>query len=202
MLAGAVPETAKNHHPSPAFFLVGVPGSGTTLLQEALNAHPSLAVAPDLHELTKYYETRTGLHRQGLIAAELVLKWVEQKRFDPFEVDRAEIQRLIPAGTLLPYQCFISRLLDGYGHVKNKRLVGSRTLDYLRLLPSGHALWPKAKVVHLIRDGRNVCLTALRREQEHFGVRQYVSLLEAPVATTALWWEWYVRQGRRAGHCL
>src|SRR5262245_16401109 len=106
--------------PNPAFFLVGVPGSGTTLLQEILKVHPSLAVAPDLHELTKYYETRTGLRREGLIAPELVLKWREQKRFDPFEIDRAEIQRLIPAGKLLSYQSFVSRLLDTYGRVKDK----------------------------------------------------------------------------------
>jgi hypothetical protein len=202
MLAGSVPETDKNLSPNPAFFLVGVPGSGTTLLQEALNAHPSLAVAADLHELTKYYETRTGLQREGLIAPELVLKWVEQKRFDPFEVDRAEIQRLIPAGKLLPYQSFISRLLDGFGHLKGKRLVGSKTLDYLRLLPSVHALWPNAKVVHLIRDGRNVCLTALKGEQRNISVRQYSSWVEAPIATAALWWEWNIRQGQQAGQGL
>jgi hypothetical protein len=202
MLPASTSERDTNLSPNPAFFLVGVPGSGTTLLQEALNAHPSLAVAPDLHELTKYYETRTGLQREGLIASELVLKWVEQKRFDPFEVDRADIQRLIPAGRLLPYQSFVSRLLDVYGHVKGKRLVGSKTLDYLRFLPSVHALWPQAKVVHLIRDGRNVCLMALKAEQRSISARQYSSWAETPVATAALWWEWNIRQGQQASQGL
>jgi hypothetical protein len=196
-----MPEEDKNLCPNPAFFLVGVPGSGTTLLQEALKAHPSLAVAPDLHELTKYYETRTGLHREGVIAAELVLKWLEQKRFDPFEADRAEIERLLPAGQRLSYPSFISQLLEVYGRVKGKPLVGSKTLDYLRLLPSVHALWPKAKFVHLIRDGRNVCLTVLKRQQRNVA-RQFASWVEAPVATAAAWWEWNVRQGRQAAHGL
>src|SRR5260370_1455717 len=106
MPATSIPEKNQNPSPNPAFFLVGVPGSGTTLLQEVLNAHPSLAVAPDVYEITKYYETRTGLNRQGLIAPELVLKWGEQKRFEPFGVSRDDLQRLIPAGELLLYQSF------------------------------------------------------------------------------------------------
>jgi hypothetical protein len=213
MLATAIPGTARTLGQNPVFFLVGVPGSGTTLLQQLLNGLPELTVAPDVHRIAQYYETRAGLNREGLLASELVHKWIEQKRFDPFEVSRADIQSLIPAGKLLPLGQFISQLLDLHGKVKGKRLVGSRTLDFLRLLPEVRLLWPEAKVVHLIRDGRNVCLTLLAQENPnalsplpHGGrgevgvkARQFSTWAEDPLTTTALWWAWLVRRGRQQG---
>src|SRR5690348_13498735 len=64
---------------NPSFFIVGCPRSGLTLLQQLLDAHPLLAVAPEVHWITKHFETRAGLNLEGLLAAEPVAKWLEQK---------------------------------------------------------------------------------------------------------------------------
>jgi hypothetical protein len=187
---------------NPAFFIVGVPGSGTSGLERLLNAHPQLAVAPDIHHITGFFETRAGLCPEGFMAPQLVAKWLEQRRFDSFQIDHEDIRRIIPAGELLDYKLFISRLLDLYSNVKGKPLVGSRTLDYLRLLPAIRALWPGTRFIHVIRDGRDVCAGALKWGSNNAIARRFSTWSEDPVSTIALWWKWLVKHGREAGAAL
>ena len=82
-------------------------------------------------------------------------------------------------------------------------MAGDKTPDYVRYLPLLHELWPKAKFVHLIRDGRDVCLSAIAWKRK---VDKLASLFttweDDPVMTASLWWEWHVRQGRRHGRTL
>jgi len=184
---------------NPAFFIVGVPGSGTTVLHQLLDAQPGLAVAPDVREITRYYETRTGLDRDGPIAAALIRKWVQKKRLAAFEVGLEEAMRLIPTDRSLPYKDFVALLLDRYGKVRGKTRVGSRALEYVRLLPDVHALWPEAKIIHLIRDGRDVWLTLAKGQTASARLGRFSAWESDPVATFALWWAWQVRQGREAG---
>lgn len=90
-------------------------------------------------------------------------------------------------------------LFDLYGRRCGKRLVGDKTPRYVRSLPTLSRLWPSAKIVHLIRDGRDVCLSVLDWRK---GAPRFSSWEEDPVSTTALWWEWHVRLGREAGATL
>jgi hypothetical protein len=57
--------------------------------------------------------------------------------------------------------------------------------------------------VHLIRDGRDVCLSATSwtRRRESLA-RRYPTWPEEPVLTAALWWERHVRKGRKGGRPL
>ena len=180
--------------PNPLFILVGVPGSGMTRLGKILDAHPDLAVAPDVDWVLEFFETRTGLNLEGLLAAELVGKWVEQKRFDPFGLDRDAIQGLIAPGECLPYRCLLTGLLDLYGKARGKLLVGSTTLHYMGNLPALRALWPNAQFVHLIQDGRDVFLSVREGERAAQLTHLFPSWGEDAVATAAAWWEWHVRR--------
>jgi hypothetical protein len=62
--------------------------------------------------------------------------------------------------------------------------------------------WPETKFVHLIRDGRDVCLYNLSRRKADRMVRRVTMCTEGPFSTTALWWEWSVRLGREDGSSL
>jgi hypothetical protein len=54
--------------------------------------------------------------------------------------------------------------------------------------------------VHIIRDGRDVCLSATswERKAQHFR-RRFRTWDEDPTTTAALWWSWHVCLGREAG---
>jgi LPS sulfotransferase NodH len=183
---------------NPSFLIVGCPRSGLSLLGRLLDAHPLLAVAPDIEWLTKHFETRDGLNLDGVLACEPVTKWLEQKRFDPFEIPREDIKRLVEPGKLLPYKTFLTRLLELFGKTKGKRRVGS---IFARLMPLVASLWPNTKFVHLIRDGRAVGLSVLNRPDAAPPVR-YSTWREDPICTSALWWKRKVQQDRNGGRVL
>jgi hypothetical protein len=171
-------------------------------LEQILDSHPDLAVAPEVDWVIDFFETRTGLNMEGLLAPELVDKWVEQKRFDPFGLSRDAVQGLIAPGELLPYRRFLTGLLDLYGKARGKRLVGIRTPRCLGILPALHALWPAARFVHLTRDGRDVFLSIRGGQWATRLARLFPSWGEDVAATVAAWWEWHVRLARAGGQPL
>jgi hypothetical protein len=65
-----------------------------------------------------------------------------------------------------------------------------------------HGLWPETKFVHILRDGRDVFLSARVKWKEKSNFRQFSTWTEDHVTTVALWWEWNVRLGREAGRSL
>ncbi len=81
-------------------------------------------------------------------------------------------------------------------------------------MPALLQLWPKAKFVHIYRDGRDVCLCAAERWKDKPGFKGFPFFLyeqpdrvfdtwnDDPVITAALWWEWNVRLGRELGRTL
>ena len=109
---------------------------------------------------------------------------------------------MLDSGEAVPYQTFLNRVFDLYGNIKNKPLVGNKTSGYVRRIPTFHALWPDAKFVHLMRDGRDVCLSVLNWNKAGRTAGRYASWEEDPVSTTALWWERKVRKAREDGVAL
>ena len=65
-----------------------------------------------------------------------------------------------------------------------------------------HDLWPETKFVHLIRDGRDVCLSMMNWKKADSSAGQFSAWKEDRVSTGALWWELNVRLGRQDGGLL
>src|SRR5262249_14931815 len=94
---------------------------------------------------------------------------------------------------------FLKGFFGLYARSQGKPLVGSKTPAYVRRLPTLHALWPGARFIHLIRDGRDVCLSVLAWEHAARTAGRYATWDRDPVTTAALWWERKVRLGREGG---
>jgi hypothetical protein len=66
-----------------------------------------------------------------------------------------------------------------------------------------HGLWPQARFVHLIRDGRDVYLSTVNwKRQARWLDSAFVTWRDDAVTTAALRWRWNVRLGREAGQPL
>ncbi|HYQ82484.1 MAG TPA: sulfotransferase, partial [Rubrobacter sp.] len=113
-----------------------------------------------------------------------------------------EFEGLLGSGEAIPYPTFLGRVFGLYGRINNKPLVGNKTSGYVRRIPVFHALWPEAKFVHIIRDGRDVCLSVLNWKKGERTAGRYASWEEDPVSTTALWWERKVHKAREDGASL
>ena len=187
---------------NPYVFIVGSTRSGTTLLQRLVNAHPQIAVVHETHWIARYFEKRTGLTPEGFVTPELIPKLLEYHRFPKMKVGREELERLMDSDEPVSYPSFVSAIFDLYGQRKGKSLVGDKTPSYVLNIPTLHGLWPTAKIVHIIRDGRDVCLSMLYWKKAHVAAGRLATWTEAPVLTTALWWKQRVRLGREDGIAL
>ena len=195
-------QTRNNLDHNPYVFIVGCSRSGTTLLQRLVDAHPLIAITSQTNWVTRYFEMRTGLTPEGLVAPEMVPRLIEYHRFPALGIDREDLEGLITPSERVSYSTFVSGVFDLYGDTRGKRLAGSKIPAWVRSIPTLHVLWPEAKFVHLIRDGRDVCMSILSWKKASRKVGRFTTWTEDPLSTTALWWEWSVRLGREDGSSL
>jgi hypothetical protein len=184
------------HRRNPYVFAVGCPRSGTTFLQRMLDHHPSLAVANDTHFIPRAIDDHSGRVDPPLTPG-LVEKVRTYRRFPRLGISDRAVRAA--AQEALTYGQFVSALYDAWGRERGKPLAGEKTPDYVRYLPLLHGLFPFARMIHIIRDGRDVALSALEWATETKGPGKLALWKEEPVAVCALWWRRQVTAGRRDG---
>jgi hypothetical protein len=188
---------------NPYVFIVGCPRSGTTLLRHIVSAHPQIVITPEAHWIPLWFEKRRGLTADGLVTPELVSELLAHDKFAFFELGRDALMSLVSSGQPISYASFVTGIFDLYGKARGKKAVGNKTPDSARRMDTLHVLWPEARFVHLIRDGRDVALSLIswpRVRNKKPGT--FPTWNDDPVSTAALWWELNVRQGREAGETL
>jgi hypothetical protein len=187
---------------NPYVFVVGCPRSGTTLLRRMLDAHPELAIIGELHWVQHWWERRIGITPEGNVTRELLDMLLADRRFRKLDLGAELVAQVVEDGRPKHFAHFVTELFDLHGQVKGKPFVGEKTPGYVRVLPALHSLWPHARVVHLIRDGRNLALSLQDRTRTARAAWRFPTWEEDPVTTAAIYWEWNVRLGREAGALL
>ena len=183
---------------NPFVFVVGCPRSGTTLLQRMLDAHPQLAVINETRWIDYWSRPGKGVRADGTVTEELVERLLDFPRFAEFGLDREELVALLDGTSSPTYPTFVARLFGLYGRARGKELVGDKTPRYVRSIPLLHDLFPNARFLHLIRDGRATALSIINWRKAAKLATTFPTWKEHPVATAALWWEWQVLLGREA----
>ena len=183
---------------NPYLFIVGCPRSGTTLLRRMVDAHPEIAITRETHWIPDILREGKGVDADGRVTPDLPAALRAHPKFATLGIGPDEVGLLASQGT--SYAAFAAALFDSYGAAQGKRLVGDKTPGYVRELPLLHQLFPHARIVHLVRDGRDVALSVVgwERKAEQFR-RRFPFWDESPVTTAALWWRWHVLLGRRTG---
>ena len=141
--------------PSPVF-IVGCPRSGTHLLRNLLRSHPNLGFGGETHFVPGFYSMfgDPGSDREAGKLAELILnlQWI-----------RARGLTLAP-GSLAHLRSFAQitdSILGACAQVENKPRWMDKTPQYVAHMPLLLKLFPDARFIHIIRDGRDVALSWL-----------------------------------------
>ena len=187
---------------NPFAFIVGSARSGTTLLRRIVDAHPQIAILREQHWLPKWFEWRKGVTPEGFATPELVSELIKYEKFARLNISREQLEGLLISDEPVKYSDFVTGVFDLYGQAQGKPLVGDKTPVYVERMPTLHVLWPEAKFVHMIRDGRDVCLSILDWKKRDRTPGRYATWEDDPVSTIALWWKRRVRLGREAGASL
>ncbi len=144
----------------PPFFIVGSSRSGTTLLRLILSGHSRLHVPPETWFIMPLAEqlplTGTLTPQQVAQAAEIM---TGHRRWGDLGIDASEFRAQAAA---LPQPALTDLLNLVYGHhlrLAGKARFGDKTPLYVGILPQLDTLYPGARYIHLIRDGRDVAIS-------------------------------------------
>lgn len=152
------------------------------MLRDLLRSHPRLTFPGESHFIPAVYRTygdpRNESEARALAARILATSWVKTwgLTLDPsaFGGDRS-------------YARMVSRVFEAWAEKDGKPRWGDKTPRYVLEIPLLVKLFPKAKILHIIRDGRDVAVSWLRAG---FGPRNLFTAAHA--------WCSMVEAGRRA----
>ncbi len=195
----APPRRSSEPSPNPYVFIVGCPRSGTTLLSRMIDAHPQIAIINETRWIAQFYKKRKGLTPEGRVTPAVVRRLLEYDRFSQLDISRDDLEALVAGDEPISFARLVSAIFDLYGQRQGKVLVGDKTPRYVRHLPVLRELWPEARIIHLIRDGRDVCLSVLNWRKAPRALGHYSAWSEDRVSTAAMWWRWQVRLGQESG---
>ncbi len=170
----AVQNTVDKNQAGAPIFIVGCPRSGTTLLQITLDAHPNIAIPPESFLFQRFPpvwerygnlndETNLRLLAGDLLADERIKDW-------RLIVSVDEFCRRLDARTI---RGAVSLLFQLYAEQKGKSRWGDKTPQHSLYLKEILAVFPDAKFIHFVRDGRDVAESLSRI---HIGPKSILSI--------------------------
>ncbi|NNN04541.1 MAG: sulfotransferase [Elusimicrobia bacterium] len=169
-------------------FIIGTERSGSNLLRLILNEHPSLAIPHPPHLLKDLMPLAPCYGDLG--ADESFRRLVDDAvtlvdlHFSPWDVrvDREEVFARAPGRSVYGVKAAI---YDQYRRSKGRRRWGCKSTFVIHYVDQVLAIHPDARFIHLVRDGRDVAVSAKTSVFNHFHPH-YVARLWAEQQKTAI----------------
>ncbi len=143
----------------PPVFLLGSQRSGTTMLRLMLNNHPSFAIPHESAFITIYYRK---LQKYGdLGQVDNARRLLEDVSRHPL-VKRGKLVTdpdAILSYPIRDYSGFVDAIFRAYADSLGKARWGDKTPFYTPDIDILRLVFPDAKIIHLVRDGRDVVVS-------------------------------------------
>lgn len=144
-------------------FVAGCPRSGTTLLGAMLGSHSDCLATPESKFNLQVY--RASIQSEAARDAATILEQIRDHwSFKIWDVD-VDPAQLLQAGTHQPYGQVIHWLVSQYGKKVGKPSPAfwiDHTPETILHSAVLFALYPEARMIHLVRDGRAVAASVLK----------------------------------------
>ena len=164
-----------NENKQPPVFIIGVARSGTTLLSLMLDTHPRIAIPNESHFITEIYKKPSlWQNLESLQNRELLVKKILESKYVR-EWDVQLKQEDINLDRCTTFANTINEVFSAYARAHQKDIWGDKTPKYLFDIDILNKLFPDARYIHIIRDGRDVALSFIR---QWFGPNDFVSAMK------------------------
>lgn len=169
-------------------YLAGIERSGTSLMYALLASHPNIAMTRRTN-LWTYFNNRYGDLRKAENLQRCLSIMSQYKRLRAIQIDTERVRREFYQGEKTYARLFT--LIEGhFAEKQGKPRWGDKSLNTERFMDDIFAVFPNAKIIHMMRDPRDRYASAKTRWTEMKG---------RVGAGTAMWLESVklARRGRR-----
>ena len=176
--------------PLQEFFILGNPRSGTSLLRNILNAHPSVCVPPECGFLLWLAPRFTNATWDDATKATFIDEVMCSKKFETWELPRTDLEAVIMPARIGSYAEAASRVYVAYARSRKRTIStwGDKNNYYIQHIPAIRALFPDARYIHIVRDVRDVACSYLELGRSTSGSDYYPDL-STDVEQAATEWE-------------
>ena len=138
-------------------FIVGCPRSGTTLLQQMLDAHPDIAIAPETHFMRHFWERRDdyGDLNQDVNYRHLLEDITAIPEFTEMGLSTPDFLE-VSWNRERSYANLFNLILEHFAEQRGVEVVGEKTPNHLLYMSEIKQFFPSACFIHIIRDPRAV----------------------------------------------
>lgn len=148
-------------HSSP-FFILANPRSGSSLFRIICECNKNLTVPPESGFLLWWHKKYSAysindLHNKAFID-QLIVDILSSKKIETWELSKDKLTEFIIKNQPQDYASLASLVYYFYAYSRGKspKIWGDKNNYYIQHLDKLLSLYPKAKFIHLIRDGRDV----------------------------------------------
>ncbi|MFG0274618.1 MAG: sulfotransferase family protein [Phycisphaerales bacterium] len=141
------------------FFIVGSPRSGTTLLQAMLLRTPGLHIPPETHFMGVYWARRShwGDLADDENRARLCRSVLDRSRREGIDLDHELFRRRLDEAR--SYAGAFRAWLDATAAARGASIVGEKSPPHTEFTTELLAMFPDARVLHIVRDPRDVAVS-------------------------------------------
>ncbi|HEX5132871.1 MAG TPA: sulfotransferase [Candidatus Krumholzibacteria bacterium] len=140
-------------------FIIGNPRSGTTLLRLMLTCHPHIVVPPEAGFAVNLMPAHAGFRGAPGELEHFLSDLLASPKFEHWQLARPVLETYLRE-TVAPrdYASLVAGVYACYGavHQPGKPRWGDKNNFYLAHIPALATLFPEARFVHIVRDGRDV----------------------------------------------
>lgn len=148
-------------------FILGNPRSGTSLLRIMLNAHPRIAAPPECGFLQWWYAKYGKWNVRNLESRDDITRYADDvltsKKIETWGLDRAGLIDFIEALKPSDYAGLALSVYRYWAEINHKHpsVIVDKNNYYIRHLRDLNQIWPDARYIYIIRDGRDVACSYL-----------------------------------------
>lgn len=156
-------------------FVIGVDRSGTTLLSMMLDSHSRIAIPYESHFITKYYmereqygDLKNSIERRKQFVKSILSEYDVQEWDHQINLEDIDINA---CNTL---EDTVSQIFSAYARYFGKDIWAVKSPRYTLYLHMLNRMFPTARFIHIIRDGRDVANSLVL---QRWGPNNFVSAL-------------------------
>lgn len=165
-------------------FVVGFARSGTTLLATLLDRHSCIAATPETHFFNVVIPANARLNTR-YDAKKSIAHFLANERVADLSLTVDDFSVLLQQDKCT-WRDIYSHALALYGERRGAKIVVEKTPGHMTKIDTILDWYPDAKIIHIVRDGRDSVLSLMRVDWAHDNLRRHSAN-----------WRWETKRMRR-----